>query len=363
MIKSWDKKQILALTHYKGLRYDKIRQIIEHFNSMDEFLSSPKKTMYHNGFNESIFNDDSEINIGLSEKQLELADKNNSEIVTIYDESYPYFLSQIHNAPVIIYVKGKLNKSDSVSIAIVGTRNNTTYGQLNAERFSSHFARNNLIVTSGMAYGIDTYAHLAAVKAGGPTYAVIASGLDKIAGSIAKKNADRIVESGGAVISEYKFGTKTIPAYFPQRNRIISGISRATLIIESGRRGGSLITARFAIDQSRELFAIPGNITSDKSIGCNELIEQGASPALSPERMLKLLGLKDDPAQLKLSSPQLKSKEEKLIWNNLSFDPVHIDQIADITNIDISTLLVKLLELEFRGVIRQLPGKNYIKVD
>ena len=179
-----------------------------------------------------------------------------------------------------------------------------------------------------------------------------------------KKNADKILESGGAIISEYKCGIKALPAFFPQRNRIISGLSRATVVIESAEKGGSLITARFAFDQERDVFAVPGEIYSDRSKGTNLLIKKNiAQIAVSPESVLEELNLLKDKKSIfddAMKNIYLGSDEQKLM-EILNHKPMHTDEILNISGLDMSVILVKLLELEFKGLVKQLPGKYYIK--
>ena len=217
-----------------------------------------------------------------------------------------------------------------------------------------------LTIVSGLAAGIDTIAHTTALHAQGLTIAVIGSGINKISPYSSNKLANEIVERGGAIVSEYKNEVSATPAYFPQRNRIISGLSNATLVVESGEKGGSLITARFAFDQNRSVYAIPGNINSEKSKGANALIQKNiASIAISPEQIL------DDLGYTALFKSQAKQKQylsvqDNLIIDNLSGDPIHIDALSERTNIPIVELTVKLLDLEFKDLIKQLPGRHYI---
>ena len=201
------------------------------------------------------------------------------------------------------------------------------------------------------------------MKSGGITYAVIACGIDSISPSYTERNAQKIVESGGAIISEYRCGVKATPAYFPQRNRIISGISKAVIIVESGEKGGALITAEFAFAQQKEVFAIPGNITSDKSQGTNLLIKnQIASIALSPESVFEDLGFSHNLLSVRESlNHSFSTKSEESSYNSLTFEPKHIDAIAEDSGLEVSDLLVALLGLEFKGLIKQLPGNHYIK--
>ncbi|MBX3042145.1 MAG: DNA-processing protein DprA [Candidatus Kapabacteria bacterium] len=361
--KKWSLHDIVALTLMKGVTSVRIKDIVDKFDSYEAFINSDYsvKILKLQGdlFNiSSTYTNQAQDCVGNCEK-------NNINIITYWDSSYPDLLKEINYPPTILYVRGTLQKPDSICIAIVGTRNSTVYGKLAAERFAEYFAANDIIVVSGLAHGIDTFSHNATLRAQGTTYAVLASGLDTISPSIARKNAERIVDGGGTLISEYRCGYLANLGSFPQRNRIISGISRAVLVVESGIKGGSLITARLAANESREVFAVPGNITSEKSEGTNMLIRTNtASLASSPSQILEDLGLsrldlvKKGSFQRELT---FNHPNEEKIYNTISYEPVHIDKIFDETGIEISEGLVRLLELEFRGIIRQLPGKYYVK--
>jgi len=356
----WNLESLLTLTYIKGMSYAEHKKIVERYSSYAEFISNAFNVKQGEFFADIHTNSQ---NIENAKKQVDFCYENQISIVTIFDENYPNLLKNIASPPTILFVRGKLQNPDAISISVVGTRKCTTYGKLATEMFVSEFIDNNLIVTSGLAYGIDSHVHQTAIKKNGITYSVIASGIDKILPQTSKKLADEIVETGGAIISEYKCGTMALQGYFPQRNRIISGISRATLVIESAIKGGSLITARFAFDQGREVFAVAGNITSEKSEGCNSLIRSNAAAiAVSPQTMLQDLGLTELPFEkTQVKEITFNSKEEELIYNILSTEPIHIDSIPQLTNLDISEILVILLEMEFNGQIKQLPGKYYIK--
>ncbi|MEN3026920.1 MAG: DNA-processing protein DprA [Chlorobiota bacterium] len=282
------------------------------------------------------------------------------QLLLLTSPDYPSLLRHIPYPPPILYLWGKLQPDTVPVISIVGTRECTTYGRLCAERFSEACVRAGAVICSGLARGIDTIAHETALRAGGITYAVAASGLDRIQPTTAARLAQRIVENGGAVLSEHPPGTKALPAYFPQRNRIISGLSRAVLVIESGIPGGALITAQFAFDQGRDVYAIPGNISSEKSRGTNMLIRrQIATPALSPEEFLADVGLA--PLAPQALSPQFDSPAEERLFHLLSEEPIHIDALSERAGIPVQEALSRLLELEFRGLVRQLPGKYFIR--
>lgn len=281
-------------------------------------------------------------------------------VVTITDADYPPLLRHIPYPPVALYMRGQLQPVEVPVISIVGTRRCTLYGRLCAERFSEACVRAGAVVCSGLAQGIDTIAHQAALRAGGITYAIVASGVDRIQPSSAARLAEQIVERGGAVVSEHPPGTRALPAYFPQRNRIISGLARAVLVVESGIPGGALITAHFAFDQGRDVYAIPGTITSEKSAGTNMLIRrQIATPALSPEDFLADLGL----ATLAPPSPAplFGSPAEQRLYELLGDEPLHIDVLSERAGLPVHEVLAHLLELEFRGLVRQLPGKYFIR--
>jgi len=359
---SWNLASIVALTYIKGMSYAEHKKIVERYSSYQEFISNAFNVKQGDFFDSEKTSNSK--NLEEAKRQIEFCGKNKINIVTIWDEKYPHLLKTIPSAPTVIYVYGKLQKSEKMSISVVGTRKCSTYGKLATESFVSEFIKNDIVMTSGLAYGIDSLVHQTAIKQGGTTYAVIASGIDKILPQIAKKLADEIVEAGGAIISEYKCGTSALPVYFPQRNRIVSGISKATLVIESAIKGGSLITARFAQDQGRDVFAVPGTVFSEKSAGCNYLIHKHtAGIALSPQKMLQDLGLleiKFDSSSSKVEN-KFESKEEEIIYNCLSDEPTHIDSLPHATNLDISEILVRLLEMEFNDLVKQLPGKYYVR--
>jgi DNA processing protein len=358
---TWNVTDILALSYVRGLTAATLRVLVEQYNSLEELFDKPPETKV----GQRLLQNDLFINSGLqalrdeAEKQLELCSKESVDIIHYWDERYPVLLREIPFPPAMLFVRGKIH-ADKDSIGIVGTRACTQYGKLTTERFAESFAKNGLIVTSGLANGIDSIAHRTTVISGGITYAVIASGIDTISPQIAGKLAQQISEHG-AVISEYRCGVKALPPYFPQRNRIISGLSRAVVVIESGLKGGALITAQFAADQFRELFAVPGNISSEKSMGTNKLIRKNmAIIALSPEDVLEELGLIAVTPIIK-EIVAFTNETEKKIYNALSFEPIQMDLLAEQLQLSPQDIMVNLLMLEFRGVVRQLAGKQFIR--
>jgi len=363
MPNNWNIKEILFLTYLNGFTSNQLKNIIEEFDCLEEFLQSDSAEAIKLSQGQ-LFEDGLSTLRNNAEMQSELCWQNGIQIINLWDNNYPPLLKEITYPPFLLFVKGNLLHHTQDSISIVGTRRCTHYGRHTAEKFAEVFAQNDIIVTSGLAYGVDTYSHLAAIKAGGITYAVIASGIDCILPFESKKNADRILESGGAIISEYKCDIKAMPGFFPQRNRIISGLSRATVVIESAEKGGSLITARFAFDQGREVFAVPGEIYSEKSKGTNILIKKNiAQIAVSPESVLEELNLLKNKKSIfedYMKNININSDESKLL-EILNHKPMHIDEILNISGLEMSVILVKLLELEFKNLVKQLPGKYYIK--
>ena len=295
-----------------------------------------------------------------AERQLERCRRSDVSLVTITHAAYPSLLRQIPYPPTILFVRGALQHPDALSLSIVGTRQCTQYGQAVTEQFAKDCSTAGLIITSGLAAGIDSIAHKAVVESRGITYAVIACGIDTIAPSYAAHLARSISESGGAVISEYPCGVRALPPYFPQRNRIISGISKALLVVESGRRGGSLITAQFAVDQARDVYAVPGMITAERSMGTNALIATStAAAALSPQQILRDYGIETtSPTSAPL---EFGSAMEEQIFSCITHEPVHIDALAERFSASSADVLVCLLTLEFKGYLRQLPGRMFVR--
>jgi DNA processing protein len=282
----------------------------------------------------------------------------------LWDEEYPEYLRKIYDPPPFLFVRGKIEQNDRFAIAIVGTRVPSPYGRLAAERFAHELCDKGIAIVSGLARGIDTIAHSSCLKAGGRTLAVIGSGVDVVYPPENQNLAEQI-EMRGAIVSEFYMGTPPDAGNFPRRNRIVSGMTLGTLIVESPENGGAMITASTALDQNRELFCIPGNITEKNSIGTNILIRDGrAKLVLSVDDILAELGsalrpiLKKAPTQ---PSVQLSVFELRIL-ELLSSEPLHIDTLSEKSGLSIPDTLVNLLGLEFKGMVRQLAGKMFLKL-
>lgn len=299
-------------------------------------------------------------------RQLEKLGRLGGTMLTLLDPEYPPLLREIYDPPACLFVRGTLPRPGSSGIAVVGTRRASRYGKECAERFCAPLARRGITIYSGLAYGIDMAAHTAALEAGGSTVAVLASGVDTIYTDPKGALWPRIIEHG-ALVSEEWIGSELSAGKFPKRNRIISGITSGTLVIESDEKGGSLITASNALEQNREVFAVPGSIFSKSSSGTNRLIQRGQAKAVvEPEDLLAEFGpdfarpfAGQQTAGQEGSSPA--SGEEALILQKMGEQPLHIDHLAAATGIGVSALLVHLFELECKGCIEQLPGQLFLR--
>jgi DNA processing protein len=274
---------------------------------------------------------------------------------------YPARLREIYAAPPVLFVKGELRAEDDLSVAVVGTRRATTYGKIATERLIGDLAGSGVTIVSGFARGIDTVAHRAALDAGGRTIAVFACGLDVIYPPENQALAERIAGQG-ALVSEHPLGARPEATNFPARNRIVSGISRATLVVEAGAQSGALITARFAADQGRDVLAVPGPITSPGSVGANRLIQDGARLVLSADDVRAELGLADGTAaglQLALHDLLPLTEPEQAVLARLADEPLGVDDLARALDQPVQTVASALTLLELKGRVRQIGGLNY----
>lgn len=285
----------------------------------------------------------------------------NLEYVYYDDPAYPEMLRRIFDPPPGLFVRGKLPPPDSLAVAVVGTRRPTPYGLAVAEKISLELARAGIVVVSGLARGIDSAAHQGALDAAGPTVAVLGCGVDVVYPPENRRLAEKIA-AAGAVVSEYPPGTKPEPWHFPVRNRIISGMAKATVVVEAGERSGALITADLALEQGRDVLAVPGNASSPVSKGPNRLIKQGARLVEDVADILEEIGVgalfKAETGKTR-SLPQL-TEEEEAVYRLLSHEPAHLDEIIGRSGLAAQEVLAGLMFLEIKGLARQLPGKFYV---
>lgn len=288
-------------------------------------------------------------------------EKNNINVLTTLDEDYPESLYNIPDRPAILYYRGKLKSEDKLSIGIVGSRKATAYGKWACERFTRELSEMGITIVSGLATGIDTYAHKMALESGGRTIGVLGNGLD----IIYPKNNHKLyneLANNGCIFSEYPLGTEPFPYNFPQRNRIISGLSLGIIVIEAKEKSGSLITAHHGLEQGKDIFAVPGNINSIYSGGTNKLIKDGARPLLDIddiiEEIYELQIICQERKKSGFDFSDLSIDEEK-IMKIIIEGPVHSDNIVIKTGIDISTVMSILTGLELKGMIKELSGRVF----
>jgi DNA processing protein len=366
---------LLTLSQLPGIGPTRINDLIKGFGGDPNLLdASPERFMQVPGIGDTLAHQMAK-NLGdrhwrqearvAAEKQLDLLDKISGSIVTILDPSYPRLLSEIYDPPPVLFVRGDPESLSLPSIAVVGTRKATSYGKQATELFCRELVQNGFGIASGLAYGIDMTAHRTALDQGGVTIAVLGCGVDTIYTDPAGRVWPKILERG-AIISEEWIGTEPLPGNFPKRNRLISGLASGTLVVESDIRGGSLITASCAIEQNREVFAVPGSIFSRASRGTNLLIQQcHAKPVLTSADILMELSCAPSAATAKQYRQSTISANltnlQALIVETLDQEPLHIDMMAEKTGIALETLLVELFELELNRVIVQEPGRIFRK--
>lgn len=282
-------------------------------------------------------------------------------VLTWEDENYPSRLKEIDQPPPVLYVRGEIRPEDNWAVAIVGTRRITPYGRQVAEDVATFLAANGVTVVSGLARGVDAVAHRATLKAGGRTLAVLGSGVDNIYPPEHKPMAEEISRQG-AVISDYPLGTPPESVNFPPRNRIISGLSQATVVVEAGETSGALITATFAVEQGREVFAVPGNILAPQSKGTNQLIQQGAHPLLNLQDLVDILHLRKADQQQTARKVLPADPTEARILHVLGHEPLHVDDIQAELGLPIEQVSATLTMMELKGMIRPVGGMNYVAV-
>jgi len=277
-----------------------------------------------------------------------------NRILTVADADYPQALLNIPDPPLLLYVKGRLDLLNTASLAIVGSRNATTQGLRNAEAFAKSASEAGLSVVSGLAQGIDAAAHRGGLQAAGASVAVVGTGLDKVYPASNRELAHQLAQQG-CIVSEFPLGTPPLPANFPRRNRIISGLSLGCLVVEASLQSGSLITARMALEQGRDVFAIPGSIHSPQSKGCHSLIKQGAKLVESAQDILEELGYHHQPIAADPST-------EHPLFDHLGFDPVDTETLSQRSGLTVAELSAILLRLELEGAIAPLPGGRYQRI-
>ncbi len=343
-----------------GIGPVKFKRLLDHFGDMQIAWEASKTELLHAGLDakasEAVVTRRGHINL---DREMEKIQRLQVKVITLSDTDYPELLRHLYAPPPLLYVKGTILPEDQWAVAVVGTRRSTMYGREATERIVSDMARSQVTIVSGLAKGVDSHAHRTALETGGRTIAVLGSGVDVIYPSENANLARAIVEHG-AVISEYPLGTKPEAVNFPPRNRIISGLSLGTVVIEAGETSGALITADFALEQGRDVFAVPGGIFWPKSVGTNRLISQGAKLVGSAQDILEELNLSMVGEQLEMRELLPENETEAAIMRLVSSVPCHIDELGRNSGLPISAISSTLAMMELKGMVRQVGGMNYV---
>lgn len=353
---------LVALNHFSKFGQNRLKRLRKYFPSWKDAFLAPLKDLIKAGITESVALEFTKArNDIIPEKLAELMAKENISAIEINDKSYSKLLSKIYDPPVLLLYKGNISLLNTTSLGVVGARKNTTYGGQACVKLCSDLAKNNFTIVSGLALGIDSIAHNTALNNHGQTIAVLGSGIDRtsIYPSQNRYLAEKIIDNNGLIISEFTLGSAPLRYNFPMRNRIISGLSLGTLVIESAIKSGALITARCALEQNREVFAVPGSIFSNVSAGPNALIKQGAIPTSSIDDILETLDLRRLNSYINNKKIIPETQAEEKIIPHLSHEPIHVDELVRLSKLSTAELSSTLTLMEMRGVIKNFGGMKY----
>lgn len=338
-----------------------VATLLQHFGSLDAAWEASEVELAEAGITSNAAKSIAEQRRGIDlQAELDKLERHGVRAIPLDDPDYPRLLREIPTPPILLYIRGTLEPEDDLAIGIVGTRRATGYGTDMTRRISTDLANAGVTVVSGLALGVDTVAHRAALDAGGRTIAVCGCGLDTIYPPRNRNLAARIVEQG-AMVSEFPIGTKPDARNFPARNRIISGLSRGTVVVEAPRRSGALITARFAADQGRDVYAVPGSALSQASEGCHMLIRDGATLITSAADILEELNVASAQSAVQTRMALPESEEERRLYDLIGAEPRHVDELCQESGLPIQETNGLLLALELKGLIRQQGFQHYVR--
>ncbi|MCX6740617.1 MAG: DNA-processing protein DprA [Candidatus Parcubacteria bacterium] len=359
-----DLKYWIAISQFAKIGANRFKKLYNHFPDMKAAWEADLLELQKSGLEENIARE-----FYLTKEQIdpdtemEKIQTEGINALTVKDEDYPELLKEIFNPPALLYIKGNIkNFNCRYNLAVVGTRKISNYGKQITPKLVKPLAQNGFTIVSGLAIGVDALAHQSAVDVQGKTIAVLGSGLDttSIYPSSNRYIAKNILEHDGTIISEFPIGMLPLKHNFPIRNRIISGLSLGTLVIEAAETSGALITAYIALEQNREVFAVPGSIYNENSIGTNKLIQKGAKLITNYQEILEELNLNEVKSYISNQLVLPQTTEEKLIYKNLNHEPKHIDDIIKSTKLTASLVSGCLSLMEMKGMIKNLGGQNYI---
>lgn len=347
------------LSNIGPARFSRLRRA---FPSLEDAWRAPISKLEELGFTETAIAEFIRVRNDITlDKEMEKLERENVSMVTVDDEEYPKLLREIYYPPFLLYYRGTLPKHEDFLLAVVGSRKYSTYGKQMTQRLVRSLAQNGLTITSGLALGIDGIAHETALEARGQTIGVLGCGIEKanIYPAANRMLGERIIQSGGCIISEHPLGTPPLPHHFPRRNRIIAGLCLGTLVVEAAEKSGALITAQHAVEQNREVFSVPGNATSESSTGANNLIKQGARPVTDAQEILESLNLKQATSYLEAQKIIPENPEEAAVLANLTHEPMHVDELTRLTNLPIRAINATLTLMELKGKIKHLGAMKY----
>ena len=358
MIKN-DTKYWVGFSLISGIGRVKFGLLENFFRSMEDAWQASASDLRQAGLDSGSVASitDSRDSISL-DSEMEKMDRSGVSVFTYKDDGYPARLKEIYDYPPVIYVRGKILPEDEWCLSVVGTRGATVYGRQVAEEITADLARNRITIVSGLARGIDSIAHRSALEAGGRTIAIFACGLDTVYPAENADLARRIIQNG-AIVSEYPLGTKPRPDYFPRRNRIMSGMSLGVLVIEAGESSGAIITANIALEQNREVFAVPGSILSSASKGTNHLIQEGAKLVRDYKDILEELNLTAVARQIEMKELLPETDTEAILIKQLGAEPVHVDEVCRSSGLPVSTVSSTLAMMELKGMVKQVGAMHY----
>jgi len=343
-----------------GIGRVKFSQLESHFGTLENAWHASAAELKQAGLDESTVNAISDWRPKIAlDAEMEKLDRYGVQVLTYHDKDYPARLKEIYDYPPVIYIRGSLLPADEWCIAIVGTRRATVYGRQVTEEIVTDLVRNKITIVSGLAKGIDTIAHQAALEAGGRTIAICGCGLDIVYPAENARLARRIIQQG-ALISEYPLGTKPRAENFPRRNRILSGMSLGVLVTEGDETSGAMITAQLAVEQNREVFAVPGSILSPASRGTNRLIQEGAKLVRDYTDILEELNLTAVAQQLEMKEVLPETDTESLLMKKLSAEPTHIDEVCRTSGLPVATVSSTLAMMELKGLVKQVGPMSYV---
>ncbi len=359
-----DRRYWIGFNKVRGIGPAKVRALLDHFGDLEIAWSAPRIELAAAGLDRRAIEALEAARAGIDLNRLAAeVEKAGLSCVCWADETYPRRLREIDNPPPLLFFRGALTEADDWAVAMVGTRRATAYGKEVARELAAALAAAGVTVVSGFARGVDAAAHVAALDAGGRTIAVLGSGLDKVYPAEHTVLAERVIDRG-ALVSDYPLGTPPDASNFPPRNRIISGLALGVIVVEAGEGSGALITTGFALEQGREVFAVPGNILQRNSRGPNKLIQQGAKVVLSVEDVLEELNLKmaahHAEARAQLSLFEGADEIECKLLAHLSAEPLHADELSVLASLPIATVSSALAMMELKGMARQVSGMTYV---